>query len=64
MNTPFDMQSSFYVEIGRIAKERDEWRKVADELAAMIDNIVTREPSCDEPRPLTKFKELEKKYPL
>ena len=48
------------VVLNRIAEERDEWRNVADLLAAELDDTTEGFNTSA----LTKFKELEKKYPL
>lgn len=47
--------------LNRVAEERDEWRTVADLLAADADEAAIGIGDSDA---LTKFKELEKKYPL
>lgn len=52
---------SLCMEVDRLKEERDEWRKVADLLAADASEAAIGIGDSDA---LTKFKELEKKYPL
>ena len=52
---------SLQAEILRLEQERDEWRNVADLLAAEIDEATYDLGDSDA---LIKFKALEKKYPL